>query len=225
MAWVRALFLAVATVARVVGQPSGGGTTSAPGSRVQSDMQGAEPSVKLSVVSVSTDKSGYETFRVSAQFGPRATSVYALYGEPGAPLEIPPAFQVAPPFGSDIGPVDAAFLPLLPDAQFDSWLTIGTDGPALIKGALSTVGLPLDAWSEDVGFCADNGAVRDSPGRTAGVPLSTQRELPAPDRGCAHWRARSPPLIAALCTHGCGRRSSSWTQSTGQRPNRWSSRS
>ena len=93
MAWVRALFLAVATVARVVGQPSGGGTTSAPGSRVQSDMQGGEPSVKLSVVSVSTDKSGYETFRVSAQFGPRATSVYALYGEPGAPLEIPPAFQ------------------------------------------------------------------------------------------------------------------------------------
>jgi hypothetical protein len=133
-------------------------------SRVETDRRGAEPSVTVSVLSVSTDKAGYETFQVSAKFGSRAASVYALYGEPGAPLEIPPAFQVDPPFGSDIGPVNAAFLPLLPDAQFDSWLTIGTDGPALTKGALSSVGLPLEAWSEDVGFCADNGAVRVSLG-------------------------------------------------------------
>ena len=66
---------------------------------------------------------------------------------------------VAAPFGSNIGPVNAAFLPIFPDAAFDSWLTIGTTGPALIPGALSMVGLPLDDWSEDVGFCADNGAV------------------------------------------------------------------
>jgi len=84
---------------------------------------------------------------------------YALYGQPGAPLEMPAAYQVAAPFGSNIGPVNAAFLPIFPDAAFDSWLTIGTTGPALIPGALSMVGLPLDDWSEDVGFCADNGAV------------------------------------------------------------------
>jgi hypothetical protein len=45
------------------------------GSRFATDDEGTEPSVKVSVVSTSTDKDGYETFQVSAKFGPRATSV------------------------------------------------------------------------------------------------------------------------------------------------------
>jgi hypothetical protein len=41
-------------------------------------------------------------------------------------------------------------------------LTIGMDGPALVPGALSTIGLPLDDWNESQGLNeanAENGAV------------------------------------------------------------------
>ena len=52
-----------------------------------------------------------------------------------------------------------AFFPMMPDAEFDSFLTIGTDGPALIPGALSTVGIDFTTWDERTGINADNGAV------------------------------------------------------------------
>ena len=92
-------------------------------------------------------------------FGPLATDVYALYGQKDTPLIMPPAYQVAAPFGSSVGPVNQAFAAVQPDCAFDSWLTIGIDGPALIPNALSSVGLPLDDWSESQGINADNGAV------------------------------------------------------------------
>ena len=52
-----------------------------------------------------------------------------------------------------------AFFPMMPDAEFDSFLTIGLDGPALQPGSLSTVGLNLASWSESRGVDSDNGAV------------------------------------------------------------------
>ena len=71
---------------------------------------------------------------------------------------VPPGYQVAAPFGSSIGPVNSAFFAVMPDCQFDSFLTIGMDNAAT-AGALSQVGLPLEDWSETKGFCGDNGAV------------------------------------------------------------------
>ena len=44
-------------------------------------------------------------------------------------------------------------------AQYDSFLTIGMDGPALNPGALSSVGLDFSTWTEAQGFETDNGAV------------------------------------------------------------------
>ena len=55
---------------------------------------------------MSTSKSGYETFQVGVQFDSGLVEdVYALFGEAGASMVIPPAFQVAAPFGADVGPV------------------------------------------------------------------------------------------------------------------------
>ena len=65
------------------------------------------------------------------------------------PLTLPDPVQVNP-----------AFFPMMPDAEFDSFLTIGLDGPALTPGALSTVGLDLAGWNERAGISSDNGAVR-----------------------------------------------------------------
>ena len=40
-------------------------------------------------------------------------------------MTFPPAFQAPTPFGTDVGPVNAAFFAVMPDAEFDSFLTIG----------------------------------------------------------------------------------------------------
>ena len=46
------------------------------------------------------------------------------------------------------GPVNPAFFAVNPAAQYDSFLTIGMDGPALTPGALSSVGLDFSTWDE-----------------------------------------------------------------------------
>ena len=63
------------------------------------------PSVSTRVEQTSTAKAGYTTYQISVNFGAAVQDVYALFGEAGAPLNIPPAFQQAAPFGTDVGPV------------------------------------------------------------------------------------------------------------------------
>ena len=45
-----------------------------------------------------------------------------------------------------------------PDCQFDSFVTMGLEGPALVVGALSTVGIDFDSWTETQGLTTTNGA-------------------------------------------------------------------
>ena len=52
---------------------------------------------------------------------------------------------------------------MMPDAEFDSFLTIGMTGPATIPGAISTIGIDFASWTESSGISADNGAVRATP--------------------------------------------------------------
>ena len=114
----------------------------------------------LVVNQLSTSKQGYETYQVGVTFDQRTTEdVYALYGEAGDPLIIPPAFQVPAPFGADCSPVNPQFFAFNADAEFDSFLTIGLDGPALTDGAISTIGIDFGSWNERQGINSDNGAV------------------------------------------------------------------
>ena len=55
--------------------------------------------------------------------------------------------------------MNPAFFAVNPVAQYDSFLTIGIDGPALNPGALSSVGLDFSEWNEAQGIDTDNGAV------------------------------------------------------------------
>ena len=82
-----------------------------------------------------------------------------MYGQAGDPLIIPPGFQSAAPFGTNIGPPNAAFFPIAPECQWDSFLTIGLDGPALTPGALSSIGIDFAAWTETVGISSVDGAI------------------------------------------------------------------
>lgn len=117
---------------------------------------------------LASSKAGYETYQVSITLtgsgrdfneGGAMSDVYALFGQAGAPLMVPAAFQAAAPFGVNTGPVNPAFFPILPDCEFDSFLTIGMDGPALSPGAMSTIGIDFAAWTESAGINSDNGAV------------------------------------------------------------------
>ena len=73
-------------------------------------------------------------------------------------MSFPAAFQVPAPFGSDVGPTNAAFFPLNAAVEFDSFLTLGMDGPAQTAGALSSIGIDFSGW-ESAGIETDDGAV------------------------------------------------------------------
>jgi hypothetical protein len=55
--------------------------------------------------------------------------------------------------------VNPQFFTFNPDCEFDSFVTIGLDGPALTPGALSTVGITFEQWTESNGISTENGAV------------------------------------------------------------------
>lgn len=116
--------------------------------------------ITITTTQQATSRAGYSTFRVAAGFDASVVAdVYALFGEAGANIVIPPAWQAAAPFGSNVGPTNPAFFAVSPECEFDSFLTIGMDGPALIPGAMSSVGIDFGAWSETAGIDSDNGAV------------------------------------------------------------------
>ena len=63
----------------------------------------AQDAVVPVVTAVGTFDS-YTCYQVSCGFNPgTARDVYALYGDETSSLQIPPAFQVATPFGTNIG--------------------------------------------------------------------------------------------------------------------------
>jgi hypothetical protein len=91
---------------------------------------------------------GYTTMRFTVTLAEDQSNVYAIYSAAGAEMSIPPAFQVATPFGSHIGGVSPLFYGAAPDAEFDSWLTIGEVGGDP-NDALSSVGIDFTTWDEN----------------------------------------------------------------------------
>ena len=90
-------------------------------------------SLLISVASgtdIKGDGAGWTTYRLGVVLEGEAVNVYTLYGNTDQPLDIPPAYQCATPFGANIGGSSPAFFSVansaaLGFAEFDSWLTIG----------------------------------------------------------------------------------------------------
>ena len=108
---------------------------------------------------------GYTTIQLKCELPENAANVYVLAGTPTTPMSFPAAYQVAAPFGSDIGAPNPAFIAFNPDVAFDSYLTVGDDTP-LGAGALAASPGPggadaIDAWgvSESVGIESTDGAI------------------------------------------------------------------
>eukprot|EP01043_Picozoa_sp_COSAG02_P065832 COSAG02_NODE_10053_length_2038_cov_1.352759_1_plen_508_part_00 len=96
------------------------------------------------------------TYQLSAVLNEAMTNVYALYGNADTPLSAPPAFQVPAPMGAHTGGVSPVLFSTTPDAQYDSWLTIGsTDGSATI----STAGISFDTWTASTALAASDGLI------------------------------------------------------------------
>ena len=75
---------------------------------------------------------GYTTYRLSLQLQRDAKNVYTIYGDTTSgsnhPMSFPPAYQVAAPFGANIGGVADQLIAVHADATYDSWLTVGVTG-------------------------------------------------------------------------------------------------
>jgi hypothetical protein len=101
------------------------------------------------VVAVATDGvDGFTTYRLNINLQDSAVNVYAMFGHEGKALVMPPAFQVAAPFGANFGGVSPALFAAMPNAEYDSWLTLGlTEGDPSAK--LGVIGLDFDSWGVD----------------------------------------------------------------------------
>jgi hypothetical protein len=107
--------------------------TLAPGASAQAQHENAQH-VSMLTTQMSASKSGYETFQVGVNFDSNMVQdVYALFGQAGDLMVIPPAFQAAAPFGSDVGPVriqaaspTPAIMPAIPARQpfQQEWLSL-----------------------------------------------------------------------------------------------------
>ena len=112
------------------------------------------------------------TIRLTLALDSTQSNVYTIFGEADGTMSIPPAYQEPAPFGANIGGVNPAFFADSPGAEFDSWLTVGiTTGDS--GGAVSSIGIDFDSWTETQGISASDGAVfwMDPDGGPAGSDI------------------------------------------------------
>ena len=99
------------------------------------------------------------TYRLLLSLPASASNVYAFAGTPLGDLAMPPAYQVASPFGADIGGVSPAISAVMAEAEFDSWLTTGETEGSAPNAISASPDLGLDAWTAAAGFNTNNGAI------------------------------------------------------------------
>ena len=106
-----------------------------------------------------TSLAGYTTYRVEAELGPDALSLYSMTGVAPWPLIFPAAYQNAN--GRNVGGVSSAIIEIVGignEAQFDSWLSVGpTNGDPQNK--LSSVGITFDTWATQLLTTSEGGVM------------------------------------------------------------------
>eukprot|EP01043_Picozoa_sp_COSAG02_P024722 COSAG02_NODE_1361_length_13053_cov_26.443956_9_plen_491_part_00 len=142
------------------------------------------------VISQATSMPGYTTYRLVASLHDTAANLYAIEGTSVYPMQIPAAYQVATPFGVDVGGAQPAFFAVannaaLGFAECDSWLTVGpTDGSA---SDLSTLGVDFSSWTESSSLFISDGSVFHMDPNTApgGDVTVAQLTVPSGSSGTA----------------------------------------
>lgn len=111
---------------------------------------------------------GYTTYRLFLQLNQaaQAHNIYALFGDTQHPIKVPPAWQAAPPFGTNVGGVNPSFAQFSPDVVFDSFLSIGEMQGPPGSSLLGTIGINFDAWTDTVelqGSCKNSACPTPNP--------------------------------------------------------------
>jgi hypothetical protein len=135
-------------------------------------------SVRPSVTELQSSVGGHSTYALELTPVGDADTIYALYGHAAVPLELPPAYQVAAPFGTHIGGTRSELWAFTPDAEYDSFVFAAADVGA---DKISSIGIDFDSWSPNAGVSCDNGAVflLDPNTATPGPLLAAQLTIPA----------------------------------------------
>ena len=101
---------------------------------------------------------GYTIFEVSLEVKNINYNIYAIYGTEENIMKIPAAYQKTEHQGVNVGGINPLLLNYIPDAQFDSWLTIGiTDGNNL--GKVDAIGIDFNNWDNLHPLFINNGAI------------------------------------------------------------------
>jgi hypothetical protein len=110
------------------------------------------------VTALASSVQGYTTYRLTASLHGTARTLYSIEGTPEGSMVLPAAYQAGAPFGVDTAGVNPQFLALVPDAEYDSWLTVGvTDSSD--AGGLSSIGIDFSSWTDSAGLTVDDGSV------------------------------------------------------------------
>jgi hypothetical protein len=105
-----------------------------------------------------TGVAGHTQYEVGMTINGNVRNIYALAGTHDHVSTVPAAYQVAAPFGVNVGGVDPLFFQMSPTSQFDSWLTMGNGYNAGIS-TMGSVGINFDGWTETAPLTFDNGAI------------------------------------------------------------------
>lgn len=132
--------------------------------------------VQPSITAHASSVDGHTTYSLELTPVGNAETIYALYGHPQVALEMPPAYHVAAPFGTNFGGTPTPLLTLRAEAQFDSFLFAAES-----FGKLGSVGIDFDSWTSDHGLSSNNGAVfyADPNDAVAGRIVAAQLTVPA----------------------------------------------
>lgn len=89
---------------------------------------------------------------------PSVYNIYAIYGDNENHITIPPAYQSTNGLNNNLAGYSDYLMDMIPDTQYDSWLTIGlTNGDP--TNEISSVGVDFKSWTETTGITIDDGAV------------------------------------------------------------------
>ena len=104
---------------------------------------------------------GYTTFRLSVVFKENMNikNLYAIYGDSNSgSLFLPESYQSAITFGKNIGGINPFFTNIIPESNYDSWLTIGIDDGDS-NNLISSVGIDFAKWTITQNLEITDGAV------------------------------------------------------------------
>ena len=98
---------------------------------------------------------GTTTYRLYLELSDQVHNIYAMYGGANAPAHFPAATQQAPPFGVNIGGTLPVLWPMVAEAEYDSWLSVGVDDGSA-ESLLAFIGIEFNGALPRL-FCVRNG--------------------------------------------------------------------